>query len=95
MTEIHLVALLNMMTDVCQNITSSLDDACATSVADLALAELTGSSGMAIEQASNLMVALSKTACSQAIGALIIKYRYFFFILNLLTIYIRLYSIYI
>ncbi|XP_031777051.1 maestro heat-like repeat-containing protein family member 1 isoform X2 [Nasonia vitripennis] len=73
MTEVHLVALLKMMTDICKDRITSLDDTLATSVADLALAEL--GSGATSEQASELIVALSTTQCSQAIGALIIKFQ--------------------
>lgn len=70
MTDAHLIAVLKMMTDTLQNHVESLDDSLATSVADLALAELTS---VASDYASELMVALSKTQCAQAIGALIIK----------------------
>ena len=65
-----------MMTDICQNQVTNLEDSLATSVADLALAELTGH---ASEQASDLLVALSKSQCSQAVGALIIKYVFIVF----------------
>lgn len=71
MSETHLIAVLKMMTEVCQNYIKKLEDTLATSVADLALAELTGH---ASEQASELLVSLSKSQCSQAVGALIIKY---------------------
>lgn len=70
MSDAHLTAVLKMMTDTLQNHVASLEDSLATSVADLALAELTG---VASDHASELMVSLSKTQCAQAVGALIIK----------------------
>ncbi|XP_058805829.1 maestro heat-like repeat-containing protein family member 1 [Phymastichus coffea] len=72
MSETHLIAILKMMTEVCQNYIKNLEDTLATTVADLALVELTGH---ASEQALQLIVALSKTQCSQAVGALIIKFE--------------------
>lgn len=58
------------MTEICQNNDNFLKDSLATSVADLALNELTG---QAYVQACELLVALSKKECSHAIGALIVK----------------------
>lgn len=84
MSDVHLVAVLKMMTEICQNSVTSLDDALATSVADLGLAELPGHAG---EQASELLVALSKSQCSQAVGALIIKYDLTIFIWSGIILY--------
>lgn len=70
MSDAHLTSVLKIMTEILENHDASLDDSLAQSVADLALSELTG---VASDHASELIVALSKTQCSQAVGALIIK----------------------
>ena len=70
MKDAHLQSVLQIITDTCQNYIKEMDNTQATSVADLALAEFVG---IHHEQAAELLVALSKTQCAQAIGSLIIK----------------------
>ncbi|XP_014215700.1 maestro heat-like repeat-containing protein family member 1 isoform X1 [Copidosoma floridanum] len=71
-SDIHLIAVLKIMSDICQNYVDSLEDSLATSIADLALNEIVGP---ASQQACELLVALSKKECSQSIGALIVKFE--------------------
>ena len=59
-----------MLKNICLEHASNLDEDMATSVANLALAELTGAAN---NDASELLVSLSKHQCPQAVGSLIIK----------------------
>ncbi|KAJ8688258.1 hypothetical protein QAD02_024053 [Eretmocerus hayati] len=68
----HKIAVLKIMTNICQKHIERLEDSIAQSIADLALVEIIG---YASEQASELIVALSRSQCAQAVGALIIKFE--------------------
>jgi hypothetical protein len=65
------MAVLEIMIDVCQKLVTPLDETLATSIANLSLVELKGELH---QQASELLVALSKHHCLQAVGVLIIQY---------------------
>lgn len=66
-----MASLLNVLASACRYSDANLNADLASSVAELAVNELTGNNQ---DEAAELLIALAKTHCIQAMGGLLTKY---------------------
>lgn len=71
MSTFHLAAVLRVMMETCRDEPVVLVDDLATSVAELAVNEL--ANGTIDKEASELLVSLSRSHCTQAMGGILSK----------------------